>query len=133
MNKIMPMLVCLVALLALGLLIARVTDAEGGHAGVATMAEGRQGGNFNSTHNGAISGNLTALAPLGASPTPTPPCAVTYTYTVSAGAPVTATNRIGGGCRRCGSYVSLPFPFTFYGQTYNHVEVESQGNIQFTG
>src|SRR5512143_3932172 len=56
---------------------------------------------------------------------------MSYTYTIFGGNVVTATNPIGLACQRCATSVQLPFPFTFYGQTYSAVTVVNQGNLQF--
>jgi hypothetical protein len=122
MKKIIAALACLVATLALGLLIAQATGAEATRPG---------------DHSASCRGDA-CLAPTTSdgAPTLTPSptdCPLTYTYTVLSGSPVTATNLLTGSqCNHCIVPVDLPFPFTYYGQTYNSVNIASQGNLQFT-
>ncbi len=111
MKKFAALTISLFALVALGLLIARVTEAEAPGPNLAAPS---------------------APAPLGGTPTPTE-CALTYTYTVSAGTPVPANNPVPGTqCFGCTAPITLPFPFTFYGQTYTSANVSPEGNLQFT-
>jgi hypothetical protein len=70
---------------------------------------------------------------LGATPTPTS-CTgdYNYTYTLSTGAIVSGTQLVAGSqCGSCVVDIELPFPFTFYGQTYTSTKLSTQGNIQF--
>src|SRR4029077_12742081 len=85
------------------------------------------------------------------SPTPTPTASpsatatatptATATATVSpcqigitqiAGTIVPGTTDIGSHCDDCITTVTLPFPFTLYDQTFNSVNLSSNGNAQFT-
>ena len=83
-------------------------------------------------------------APLCASPSPTPtstftptatatavPCDA-YGYNVSTGSMVRGTLLVPGSqCGSCNVNTTLPFPFTFYGQTYSSAYLGNQGTIQF--
>ena len=56
-------------------------------------------------------------------------CTLSYTYTVSGGSIVTSTNLLAGSqCYGgCVVPVALPFPVTFYDQTYTDANVATQG------
>lgn len=79
--------------------------------------------------------------PPGITPTVTPipsPTAcladVNYTFTTTAGATIVAGTTLvqGSNCgRECLADLALPFPFTFYGTTYNAALVSSSGLLQF--
>jgi hypothetical protein len=122
MKKIIVALACLVTTLALGLLIARATGASAPRPGdYSTLCAGE-----------ACLAPTTSDGAPAATPSPTE-CPLTYTYTVLSGSPMTATDLLAGSqCSRCIVPVNLPFPFTYYGQTYNSVNIASQGNLQFT-
>jgi hypothetical protein len=68
-------------------------------------------------------------------PTPTPtntPCSPDYSYAISSSSIVQGTTLVPGSqCGRCTVPVTLPFPFTFYGQTYTAANVLNVGNVQF--
>ncbi len=128
MNKAVPILAGLAALLALGFVIANVTNAEAPHVTIVNTANGAQRGS--SASSDANGGERGSTSPLAASASPTT-CAIDYTYTVSEGTIVTATDVLSSGCAQCTTQVTLPFPFTFYGQSYTSGEVEHEGNIQF--
>lgn len=58
---------------------------------------------------------------------------IIYDYTVgSGGAMVVGDTNIGISCDDCVQSVNLPFNVTFYGVSYNSVNVSSNGNLQFT-
>jgi len=67
-------------------------------------------------------------------PTATPTCTPGYTVSTSTGNTlVPGTTFVPGSrCDDCMSSVALPFPFTFYGTTFNSVNASSNGNLQFT-
>jgi hypothetical protein len=44
---------------------------------------------------------------------------------------VPGTTNIGQSCDDCSTNISLPFPFTLYGQAYNSANVISNGSLQF--
>jgi deoxycytidylate deaminase len=69
-------------------------------------------------------------------PTPTPPPCNNYVTTTSTGTMVPGIIDTGNHCDDCTTPFSLPFPVRLYGttyQTFDRVEVSSNGNLQFTG
>jgi hypothetical protein len=68
----------------------------------------------------------------GVTPTPTPMC-MDYTITATTGTIVPGTDDTGNHCDDCITLMALPFPVTFYDQTFFSVGVSSNGNLQFTG
>jgi hypothetical protein len=67
-----------------------------------------------------------------ATPTPTPiPCAG-LTIIQIGGSIAPGTTDIGNHCDDCITTLTLPFPFTLYGQSFNAVNLSSNGNAQFT-
>src|SRR6266516_6101563 len=65
-------------------------------------------------------------------PTPTPvPCGG-FTIVQIGGSIVPGTTDIGNHCDDCVTTLTLPFPFTFYDQTFTMVNLSSNGNAQFT-
>ena len=82
--------------------------------------------------------NATATVTPTVSPTqPASPtvssCLDGYNYTVSSGTIVSGTTLLPGSqCGVCVVNVALPFPVTFYGQTYTSANLSTQGNLQFT-
>lgn len=57
---------------------------------------------------------------------------IVYDYTVgSGGTMVSGDTNIGISCDDCTQSVNLPFNVTFYGVSYNTVNVSSNGNLQF--
>jgi hypothetical protein len=60
--------------------------------------------------------------------TPTP-CG--YTFTTATATIVPGTLDTGNHCDDCVNSVTLPFPFTLYGETYSSANLSSNGNIQF--
>src|SRR5438094_451465 len=65
-------------------------------------------------------------------PTPTPvPCGG-FTIIQIGGSIVAGTTDTGNHCDDCTTLVSLPFNFTLYGQSFNAVNLSSNGNAQFT-
>src|SRR5580765_6424926 len=67
-------------------------------------------------------------------PTATATCTPGYTSSTSTGnALVPGTTFVPGSrCDDCMTSVALPFPFTFYGTTFNSLNASSNGNLQFT-
>ncbi|HYP38726.1 MAG TPA: S-layer homology domain-containing protein, partial [Chloroflexia bacterium] len=73
-------------------------------------------------------------------PTATACTVVDYTYAVTpispdglAGTTETAINLLDGSqCTGCTVPASLPFPFAYYGQTYENIIINTRGHIQFT-
>jgi hypothetical protein len=51
----------------------------------------------------------------------------TATATIVAG-----TVNTGNSCDDCVTNITLPFPVSFYGQSFNNADISSNGNIQFT-
>jgi len=71
------------------------------------------------------------VPPGTAAPCPGPD-AFGYTCTDVTRVFVSGTTDIGNHCDDCVTVgVPLPFPFTFYGQTFSQVNISSNGNIQF--
>jgi hypothetical protein len=65
-------------------------------------------------------------------PTPTPTCAAgQYMITTGTDTIVPGTTDIGSHCDDCMTSISLPFPFTLYGNSYDSVNLDSNGNAQF--
>src|SRR5438105_10454346 len=58
-------------------------------------------------------------------------CSANYTFTVGSGNIVPGTTDIGNHCDDCNNNIALPFPLTFYNQTFNSVNASSNGNLQF--
>src|SRR5438094_2581525 len=56
-----------------------------------------------------------------------------YTITTGTGTIVPGTNDAGNHCDDCITIIALPFPVTFYDQTFFSVGISSTGNLQFTG
>src|SRR6266545_4372337 len=73
----------------------------------------------------------TSTATPTATATPTvSPCQIGITQ--GAGTIVPGGTDIGNHCDDCITTIALPFPFTFYGQTFTSVNLSSNGNAQFT-
>jgi hypothetical protein len=80
--------------------------------------------------------NLTAgpqatPCPVGPTPTPTPtpgPCE-SCNFTVGTGTFVPGVTDIGSHCDDCGTPITLPFPVTFYGQTFTTADAGSNGHL----
>ena len=68
-----------------------------------------------------------------ATPTATA-CVSNYAVTASTGATLVpgTTLLAGTSCDDCSVPLALPFPYTFYGQVFNSVNVISNGSLQFT-
>jgi hypothetical protein len=66
-------------------------------------------------------------------PTPTPPRAPCpqYAITEGAGSIVPGTTDTGNHCVWCDTMIFLPFPFVLYDQTFNTVNVSSNGRLDF--
>jgi hypothetical protein len=76
-------------------------------------------------------GTPTTTATATLTPRPCEP-ETNYIITESLGATVVpGTVDIGNHCDDCTTTIDLPFPFTFYGQTFTSANVSSNGNIQF--
>ena len=68
----------------------------------------------------------------GGTPTPTPPPCANYTITQGADSIVPTGTRVPGSqCDDCVNTVALPFSYTLYDQTFNAVNLSSNGNAQF--
>jgi hypothetical protein len=67
-------------------------------------------------------------------PTATPACSPNYVVTASTGATIVPGTALlaGTNCDDCSVALALPFAYTFYGQTFNSVNVISNGNLQFS-
>src|SRR5207249_1730478 len=68
------------------------------------------------------------------SATPTPACGADANYVVTQGTGTLIGGNldIGNHCDTCGTYVTLPFPFKLYGQSYTVGVVDDNGTVQFT-
>jgi hypothetical protein len=76
----------------------------------------------------------TATGTATATPTPTGTCMPNdYTITTTTGTIVPGTIDTGNHCDDCITPITLPFPVTFYDQTFFSVGISSNGNLQFTG
>src|SRR5712692_7415857 len=56
-----------------------------------------------------------------------------YTITTGSGTIVPGITDTGNHCDDCITPIALPFPVTFYDQTFFSVVISSNGNLQFTG
>ena len=56
-----------------------------------------------------------------------------YTITTGSGTIVPGTTDTGNHCDDCITPIALPFPVTFYDETFFSVGISSNGNLQFTG
>ncbi len=76
---------------------------------------------------------LTSTSTDTASPTPTPTQCVIDNYQISqsTGNITPGQNDIGNHCNDCATGLNLPFPVRVYGETYNSLNVSSNGNLQF--
>src|SRR5207237_2039183 len=75
----------------------------------------------------------TPTATATATPTPTGTCMPNdYTITTTTGTIVPGTTDTGNHCDDCVTNIALPFPVTFYDQTFTSANVSSNGNLQFT-
>jgi len=74
--------------------------------------------------------------PCGASPSPTPtstPATCSnYLTSTGKGAITAGSTDTGSHCDDCTVPVTFPFPVSFYGQTFNSANINSNGNLQFT-
>jgi hypothetical protein len=97
------------------------------------------------TATATVANTPTSTATVASTPTNTPTATATATgspactpdnYTVSTATGQTVvpgtTMITGSNCDDCLSSVGLPFPFAFYGTTFNIVNASSNGNLQFT-
>ena len=87
--------------------------------------------------NGTIGGGGTPTPTATGSPSPTAtatatPCAGQYTITQVGGSIVPGTTDSGNHGDDQVTAVALPFPYTLYDQTFNSINVSSNGNAQFT-
>src|SRR5205085_307434 len=80
-------------------------------------------------------GSPTATPIPSPSPTSTPFACENYTLDELSGVTlVPGTNLVPGSqCNDCAVIVQLPFPYTFYDDTYSSVVVGSNGLVDFTG
>ena len=75
----------------------------------------------------------TPTAPASATPTATgtPSCTPPYTFTVGTGTIVPGTTDTGNHVDDGTTAITLPFPYTLYGQSFTAANISSNGNIQF--
>jgi hypothetical protein len=72
------------------------------------------------------------IGPCGATPSPTPSCTPgQYTIAEIGGSIVPGDTDIGNNCDDCTTTIALPFSYTLYDQTFNAVNLSSNGNAQF--
>jgi hypothetical protein len=87
------------------------------------------------TNTATRTGTSTITRTSTPSPTITPPCGSRAPYAISTavGTIVPSNTEIDGGrCDDCVLGLIIPFPFSVYDQTFNNVNVSSNGNLQFT-
>src|SRR6476646_1003793 len=81
-------------------------------------------------------GNTGGPTPTGTpSPTPTAtinPCA-TYNTSTGTGTITPGDTDIGNHCDDCATAITLPYPVSIYGQTFNSANVASNGSLDLTG
>jgi len=112
MKRVMGGLLGLLIMLALILAIWQTTDAS----------------------PGTPPGGQTEYARMGLEAADSPAaCTLSYTYTVSSGSTEIAEDLVAGSQCPGGCVVplALPFPVTFYDQTYSSANVSTAGNLQF--
>jgi Kelch motif/Galactose oxidase, central domain len=73
----------------------------------------------------------TPTAPATATPTASPTCTPNYTFTVGTGTIVPGTTDTGNHIDDGTTPITLPFPYTLYGQSFTAANLSSNGNIQF--
>ena len=73
----------------------------------------------------------TATATATATPTGTPTCTPDYLFTVGSGTIVPGTTDTGNHVDDGTTPITLPFPFTLYGQSFTTANLSSNGNLQF--
>ena len=73
----------------------------------------------------------TPTAPATATPTASPTCTPNYTFTVGTGTIVPGTTDTGNHIDDGTTAITLPFPYTLYGQTFTAANISSNGNLQF--
>src|SRR5919106_4444549 len=64
-------------------------------------------------------------------PLPTPTCPSQYVIATGTNNIVPGTTDTGNHCDDCDTNIGLPFPFTLYEQTFNSVNVNSNGRLDF--
>ncbi len=79
--------------------------------------------------NGTIGGGGTPTP----TPTGTPATCSTYNTTTGTGTITPGTTDTGNHCDDCSTAVALPFPVSVYGQTFNSVNVASNGSLDLIG
>ena len=81
----------------------------------------------------SVSPGPTPTASPTPTPTPTPTCPPgDYAVTTTSGTIVPGTTDTGNHADDGITNISLPFPVTFYDETFNSVNISSNGNLQFT-
>lgn len=102
------------------------TARQGNQAGFFT---GRSGGEIWST--GGLAGGVYSNEHLFRS-APRPLTCQDYEVTSASGTMVPGVTDVGNHCDECVTAIALPFPFTFYDQTFTSANVSSNGNLQFS-
>src|SRR5512132_916030 len=77
---------------------------------------------------------LTLMPSATASPTPTQlatPCASQYVIATGTNTIVPGTTDTGNHCDDCDTNIGLPFSFTLYEQSFDSVNVNSNGRLDF--
>src|SRR5262249_7961445 len=74
----------------------------------------------------------TATATATDTPTPTPTPICQYVVTSTTGVIVPGTVDTGNHGDDVTTTIALPFPVTFYDQTFTNITISSNGNLQFT-
>ena len=83
---------------------------------------------------GMIAGGWTLSITSGCSPTPPPtppPCPEDYVFTTDAAGIDPGTTDIGNHTDDGITFITLPFPYQLYDQTFTGVNISSNGNLQF--
>ena len=96
--------------------------------GTAINAKLVAAGGYNGSTTVASAETLDTCIP---TPTPTPCPGDQYTIAAGAAAIIPGTADTGNHCDDCDTAVALPFSFKLYGQTYNSVNVDSNGRLDF--
>ena len=75
----------------------------------------------------------TATGSPTATPSGTPPGCTTYTTAAGTGTITAGTTDTGNHCDDCATAITLPFPVSVYGQTFNSANVASNGSLDLIG